>query len=66
VSFSDDALRTAQALPKTVSDYGRTVEEIFVSYEDLVAKYGKDTVKSMPLGAIAFYTFADKLKVGLQ
>jgi hypothetical protein len=27
---------------------------------------GKDTVKSLPLGAIAFYTFADKLKVGLQ
>jgi glutamate synthase domain-containing protein 2 len=54
------------ALPKTVSAFGNTVEEIFVCYEDLVAKYGKDTVKSLPLGAIAFYTFADKLKVGLQ
>ncbi len=30
------------ALPKTVSEFGSTVEEIFVSYEDLVAKYGKD------------------------
>jgi glutamate synthase domain-containing protein 2 len=55
-----------EALPKTVSAYGNTVEEIFVCYEDLVARYGKDTVKSLPLGAIAFYTLADKLKVGLQ
>ena len=55
-----------EALPRTVSDYGHTVEEIFVWYEDLVAKYGKDTVKSLPLGAVAFYTLADKLKVGLQ
>jgi len=55
-----------EALPRTVSDYGHTVEEIFVCYEDLVAKYGKDTVRSMPLGAVAFYTLADKLKVGLQ
>jgi glutamate synthase domain-containing protein 2 len=54
------------ALPKTVSEFGSTVEEIFVSYEDLVAKYGKDTVKEMPLGAIGLYTFTDKLKVGLQ
>jgi glutamate synthase domain-containing protein 2 len=54
------------ALPKTVSAFGNTVEEIFVCYEELVARYGKDTVKSLPLGAIAFYTFADKLKVGLQ
>ncbi len=55
-----------EALPKTISAYGNSVEEIFVCYEDLVAKYGKDTVKSLPLGAIAFYTLADKLKVGLQ
>jgi glutamate synthase domain-containing protein 2 len=54
------------ALPKTVSAFGTTIEEIFVSYEDLVAKYGKDTVKEMPVGAIGLYTFSDKLKVGLQ
>jgi len=56
----------ANALPKTVSDFGSKVEEIFVCYEDLVAKYGRDTVKEMPLGAIGLYTFVDKLKVGLQ
>ena len=56
----------ANALPKTVSDFGSKVEEIFVCYADLVAKYGKDTVKEMPLGAIGLYTFIDKLRVGLQ
>jgi len=54
------------ALPKTVKEYGTTIEEIFVCYEELLAKYGKDTVKQMPLGAIALYTFIDKLRVGLQ
>ncbi len=52
-------------LPKTVAQYGNTVEEIFVNYEILRARYG-DEVKEMPLGAIAFYSFADKLRVGLQ
>ncbi len=56
----------ANQLPKTVSAFGSTIEEIFVCYEELVSKYGKDTVKGMPLGAIGLYTFADKLKVGLQ
>jgi len=56
----------ADALPKTVSQFGTTVEEIFVCYEDLVAKYGKDTAKKLPLGAIGLYTYADKMKVGLQ
>lgn len=52
-------------LPKTVAQYGNTVEEIFVNYEILRARYG-DEVKEMPLGAIAFYSFADQLRVGLQ
>ena len=56
----------SDGLPKTVSTFGSTVEEIFVCYEDLVAKYGRDTVKELPLGAIGIYTFADRLKVGLQ
>jgi len=53
-------------LPNTVSQYGSTLEEIFVCYEGLVAKYGKDQVKELPVGALAIYTFVDKLKVGLQ
>jgi len=54
------------SLPRTVGQFGHTVKEIFVCYEDLVAKYGKSTVEGMPLGAIGLYTFADKLRVGLQ
>jgi len=54
-----------QSLPKTVSEFGTTKEEIFVSYETLKAEFGAE-VDDMPLGAIALYTFSDKLKVGLQ
>jgi glutamate synthase domain-containing protein 2 len=52
-------------LPKSVSEFGTSKEEIFVSYETLKAEFGAD-VDQMPLGAIALYTFSDKLKVGLQ
>ncbi len=52
-------------LPKTVEKYGKTVEEIFVTYDELSAKYGEE-VKKLPLGAIGIYTFCEKFKVGLQ
>jgi glutamate synthase domain-containing protein 2 len=54
------------SLPKTVSEHGSTIEEIFVEYETLVEAYGKDEVAQMPLGAIGFFSYANKLKVGLQ
>jgi glutamate synthase domain-containing protein 2 len=54
------------ALPKTVSQFGATKEEIFIGYEQLVEKYGKEKVEEMPLGAVAMYCFADKLGTGLQ
>jgi glutamate synthase domain-containing protein 2 len=52
-------------LPKTVSKYGTKKEEIFVCYEELKAKYGKE-VDQFPLGAIGIYSFSEKLRVGLQ
>ncbi len=52
-------------LPKTVSAFGVKPEEIFVTYEELLAKYGKD-MKDIPLGAIGIYTFSQRIKVGLQ
>jgi len=55
-----------EALPKTVREFGTRPEEIFLSYEDLVSQYGSEAVRQMPLGAVALYTFLDKLKVGLQ
>jgi glutamate synthase domain-containing protein 2 len=52
-------------LPKTVSRFGNSLEEIFVSYEDLKAKYGKE-VKNIPTGALGIYTFSQKFRAGLQ
>jgi glutamate synthase domain-containing protein 2 len=52
-------------LPSTVGKYGSTKEEIFVCYEDLKAKFGKE-VDNFPLGAIGIYSAGEKLKVGLQ
>ncbi len=52
-------------LPKTVSEFGVKPEEIFVTYEELAEKYGKD-MKDIPLGAVGVYTFCQRLRVGLQ
>jgi glutamate synthase domain-containing protein 2 len=52
-------------LPPTVSAYGQTEKEIFVCYEELFEKYGKD-MKDIPLGAVGIYSFAQKIRVGLQ
>ena len=52
-------------LPPTVSNYGKTEKEIFICYEELVEKYGKD-MKDITFGAVGVYSFAQKIKVGLQ
>jgi len=52
-------------LPKTISQYGETADEIFITYETLNKKYG-ERLKEMPMGAIGLYTFTDKLRVGIQ
>jgi glutamate synthase domain-containing protein 2 len=51
-------------LPSTVSKYGTSKEEIFVCYEELKAKYGKEAAK-FPLGAVGIYTAGEKIRVGL-
>jgi glutamate synthase domain-containing protein 2 len=53
-------------LPKNVSVYGDKVEEIFACYEMVADLVGKNEMKNIPLGAVGFYSYADKLKVGLQ
>ena len=52
-------------LPKTVSKFGTTIEEIFVGYEDLKKKLGKE-IDKLPTGALGLYTFSQKFRVGLQ
>ena len=53
-------------LPKTVTGIGSKAEEIFASYFDVQKKVGKEEMKNIPYGAIAFWTMADKLACGLQ
>jgi len=53
-------------LPKTVSEYGSTPEEIFVCWEAVSKLLGKNEMKNIPLGAVGIYSYAEKIKVGLQ
>ncbi len=52
-------------LPPTVSKFGTTKQEIFICYEELKKKYGKE-VDNFPLGAIGIYSAGEKLRIGLQ
>lgn len=54
------------SLPKTVTNLGDKAEQLFASYYDVQKKIGKDEMKNIPYGAIAFWTMADKLACGLQ
>lgn len=53
-------------LPKTVSQYGTTPEEIFVNYEAVKELVGSSEINNIPLGAIGIYSYSDKIRVGLQ
>ena len=53
-------------LPNTVSQFGSTVEEIFVNYEDVKELVGNKEINNIPLGAIGIYSYSQKIKVGLQ
>jgi len=53
-------------LPASVSQFGSTVEEIFVNYEDVKKLVGNNEIKNIPLGAIGIYSYSEKIKVGLQ
>lgn len=54
------------SLPKTVTEIGTSPEQIFACYFEVEKKVGKDEMKNIPFGAIAFWTLADKLSCGLQ
>ena len=52
-------------LPPEIAKYGTSVEEIFITAETLKKEYGSDFNK-LPWGAIAMYTFVDRLILGLK
>ncbi len=54
------------ALPKTIKDLGGSADQIFASYFDVQKKVGREEMKTIPYGAIAMWTLADKLSCGLQ
>jgi glutamate synthase domain-containing protein 2 len=53
-------------LPSTVSQYGSTLEEIFVCWEQVADLVGRDAMQSLPLGAVGIFSYAEKLRVGVQ
>ena len=52
-------------LPVTVSAYGNKPEQIFATYETLVKRLGREETEKLPLGAIAMFTYVDKLRTVL-
>ncbi|SCX93312.1 glutamate synthase-related protein [Desulfoluna spongiiphila] len=54
------------ALPKTVTRFGTTPQEIFSCYYDIEKKVGKEEMANIPYGAMAIWTLADKLGCGIQ
>jgi len=59
-----DGLRHWNSLPPTIARYGDDPHQIFVAYAELEQRYGSK-MKEIPLGAVALYTFVDKLRTGL-
>ncbi len=53
-------------LPKSVGQFGSSVEEIFVCHEAVKKIVGAKEIKKLPLGALGIYSYSDKLRVGLQ
>ena len=53
-------------LPRSVLQVGSSAKEIFSCYFDVEKIVGKDEMKNIPYGAIAFWTMADKLACGMQ
>jgi len=53
-------------LPAVVKELGSTPEEIFASYSDVRDKVGAEEINNIPFGAIATWTYVDKLMKGLQ
>ncbi len=53
-------------LPKTVSQYGETLEEIFVCWGQVAEIVGNKEMQKIPLGAVGVYSYVQKLTAGLQ
>jgi glutamate synthase domain-containing protein 2 len=54
-----------QSLPIYIERFGTTVDEVFVSAPELRQKFG-DRFNKLPVGAIGFYTYYQRLAQGLR
>ena len=52
-------------LPRDISKYGDSVEQIFEAAPELMDKYG-DQFSELPLGAVAMYAYCDRVSTGLK
>jgi glutamate synthase domain-containing protein 2 len=55
-----------EELPPTVTQYGKYPEEIFSGWEAVKNKVGENEMQNIPYGAIAMYSYVDKISCGLQ
>jgi hypothetical protein len=54
-----------QSLPIYIERFGTTVDEVFVTAPELRQKFG-DRFSKLPVGAIGFYTYYQRLAQGLR
>jgi len=54
------------ALPEAFNSFGITAQETIACYDELAARYGKETAGKLPLGAVGLYAYCSKTKIGLQ
>lgn len=66
ISASGQQLGYWEKLPPNVREIGDKPEELFACYHEVERKVGTAEMKNIPLGAVALYTFVDKLAAGLQ
>jgi glutamate synthase domain-containing protein 2 len=55
-----------EALPPSITEYGKFPEEIFSEWETVKNRIGIEEMKNIPFGAVALCGYADKLSAGLQ
>ena len=53
-------------LPAVVKECGNSAEEIFEGYSDFKDMVGVEMMEEIPLGAVAIWTYIDKIKVAMQ
>ncbi|MEF8825989.1 MAG: glutamate synthase-related protein, partial [Halapricum sp.] len=62
----DDVNGNWEELPRSVTEYGDTPEEIFAGWQEVQAALDDRDVEDIPYGAVALWNLTDKLGAGLK